>query len=292
MAWSRPGGSLAAKVGDWLRSAVRTAVVVARLPAGSLAIVMAPPVFAPLTTLAVARWRRVRVAIDAHSGAFNDDRWRWSFGIMAWVARRADALIVTNAELLADVDVGSTPVIVLHDPLNEVIEAEGRCPAPTRPRVLFPASGAADEPLEAVAEVARRLRDEVEIVVTGGRIPEPLVRAGVTAPGFVPRPDYLAWLRSADVVLALTTRAATMQRAAYEAAELGRALVCSDTKVLREAFGAMAEMTTNDPDGMEAAIRRALSDRDRLAAGAAAVVSVLRNTEGLAAARLRELVGR
>lgn len=292
MPWSRPGGSLAIKATDWIRSAVATARIVFGLPRGSLAVVMSPPVFAPLVAWACARLRGVRVAIDAHSGAFNDDRWRWSFGMMAWLARRCDALIVTNTELIEGVNVGRTPVVVLHDPLNEAVVDLTPVPEPTLPRVLFPASGAPDEPLDALAQVAARLKGEFEVVVTGGRVPGALVEAGVTATGFLPRAEYLAWLRSADVVLALTTREATMQRAAYEAAEAGKPLVCSDTAVLRHTFGPMSEMAANDARSLEEAVRRAVLDRERLAQAAGSVVAGLKLTEAAAARQLRDLAAR
>jgi glycosyltransferase involved in cell wall biosynthesis len=89
--------------------------------------------------------------------------------------------------------------------------------------------------------------------------------------GYLPREQYAELLASADVVLALTTREATMQRAAYEALEAGRPIVASDTRVLRESLGDAAEYTAPDGEAIASAVRRALARSDQMVAAMPAV---------------------
>jgi glycosyltransferase involved in cell wall biosynthesis len=290
MPWANPGASPPDKIISWLRSAARTWKVVRQQRGPSLVVVMSPPVFAPLVALLARRSRSVRVAIDAHSGAFNDERWRWSFGLMAALCRRADALIVTNRELIEPFDVGDCPVIELHDPLNESPPVESQS-SRKGPYVVFPSSGAPDEPFDAVAGAIPLLTDDVEVVVTGSRVPASVADAGASLPGFLPRDEYLALVSGCDAVLALTTREATMQRTAYEAAEAGKGLVASGTRVLRETFGPMAVFTEHEPRSLAAAVREAVARREELERGAAEVADRLRRQEAEGVARLLEMAG-
>jgi len=284
MPWARPGQSAVRTIPGWFRSAAATRRALHDLPDGSLVIVQSPPVFAPLVALLVGR--RHTVAVDLHSGAFNDPRWRWSYGLMQWVANRCDAAIVTNTALLADRPLRCR-VIELHDPLEPVANVD---PAPRTgpPIVVFPASGAADEPLAAVAEAARSLGDAAEVVVTG-RVADRLAGSPVRATGFLPRDDYEDLLSQASVVLALTTRDATMQQAAYEALERGRPLVASGTATLRAALGAAAVYVEPDATSIADGVRRALAEAPDLVAAGRSVLEDLRRQSASAVTALLAL---
>jgi glycosyltransferase involved in cell wall biosynthesis len=67
-----------------------------------------------------------------------------------------------------------------------------------------------------------------------------------------------------------------MNRAAFEAIGLGRPLVLSDIPGLRGRFGQAALFSANEPAAMAAAIRRALEQRDELAAKSRQLQSTLR----------------
>jgi glycosyltransferase involved in cell wall biosynthesis len=250
------------------------------LPDDATVVVSSPPVFAPATVLAAARRRTVNVAIDVHSGALNDPRWRWSFAWMRRLLRRCDLVLVTNREIVRGVDLPAGRVVVVHDPL--AFEAVPVVPAEGLPVVVFPASGADDEPIDAVIEAAELLRGSARIVVTG-RHRRPLGAA--QAVGFLPVDDYRGLLAGAAAVLALTTREATMQCAAYEALHLGLPIVCSDTVALRGALGPSAVVVSNTGESIAAGIREALDRGPELAASAAVVNDRLRQESrtGLAA---------
>jgi glycosyltransferase involved in cell wall biosynthesis len=275
MPWARSGGPLAGTVVGWLRSGARTVRLVLAVPRGGLVVVMCPPVFALVAALAAARPRGVRVAADLHSSSVNDAGWAWSHGLLRRCMRHCSHLIVTNDQLLDGFDTGGRPVLVIHDP--PVALPEGGTPPclPPGPVVVFPSSGGADEPLQALVQAARLLRGEATVVITG-RQPGLRGELDVVLPGYLTDQDYAALLRRADVVLALTTREATMQRAGYEALELGRPLVCSDTAVLREAFHDAAVFTGSGAEEIAEAVRLALHDSERLSRTSARVRSRMR----------------
>lgn len=287
MPWAWPGRSLARTLLGWLRSGLRTWRIARSLPTGSVVVTMAPPVFCPLVALAAARGRGVHLVIDLHSGALNDARWRWTFGVMRWVIRRAEAVIVTNPDLLEGQDTGTTPVLVIHDPfwIGQRPQAVPD-PMPGRPYALFPASGSSDEPIDALAEAAALLTGQVEVIVTGDRPPGE-DRPGIRRTGFLPGGEFQSLMAHAAVVLALTTREATMQRAAYEGLQLGRPLVCSGTGVLRRVLADAAVFVGNTGPAIAAGISEAMARAEQLQAAGAAVQAIMRadSERGLAAVR-------
>jgi hypothetical protein len=287
MPWARPRQPLPRTILGWLRSARRTRRLLRSLPPGSAAVAMAPPVFCPLVALWTARGRGIKVAIDLHSGGLNDPDWRWSFGIMRWAIRRAATVIVTNLDLLEGHDTGTTPVRVIQDPFWVKDEHEvDLAPAPGKPYAVFPASGAPDEPIDEVADAARRLAGRVKIVVTGSRPSRPET-PGLRFTGFIPAAEFRSLMARASVVLALTTREATMQRAAYEGLQLRRPLVCSGTKILRQVLMDAAVFVENSGPSIAEGVIEGISRADELVAAGEAVEAAIKTEaeRGLAAVR-------
>lgn len=288
MPWALPRRVLPRQVVSWSRSAARTWHVVRALPPGAVVVAVSPPVFNPLVCVAAAG-RRHRVVIDAHSGTFNDNRWRWSHPLVRACARRCAAVLVTNAAVGREVLGDHARLIVLHDPLldrnpcSQTVRPQRR----DRPYVLFPASGAPDEPIAAVVQAADLLADDVDVIVTG-RIGSPPRGSVAHFTGYLPQQSYRDTLQRADAVLALTTREGTMQRAAYEALEVGTRLICSDTAALRATFGPVADYSPNEGESLAVVVRRSLARpraecrvqerrlRKQLNAEGAAVLALLR----------------
>lgn len=262
MPWAEHRGPRGRLLFRYLRSARSTVAAVRSLPTGSVVLCQLPPVFAPMVVIATARGR-VQLVLDAHSGTWNDNRWEWSHRLLARVLRRTSLLIVTNLGLLDGHPVPeATPVAVAHDPLAP----RGHAPGPVEwPRqVVFPASGASDEPLLAVTEAGRRLSAEgVSIVVTGSHSPQ-VAGPGIERPGWLSQAEYEGLIDTSAAVLALTTREHTMQRAAYEALERGVPIVASGTGVLREALAGAAVYVDPDADSIVDGIREAIRRRDEL----------------------------
>lgn len=233
--------------------AVRTVRLLrARRP--DVLLVMAPPAALVLIGLV---WRRLtggRLVVDAHSGAVLGRPLAWRLG------RHADCTVVTLPSLTE----GLPRAVALHDPPAAAV------PAAPHGEVVFPASWYSDEPHEDLVEAARLLPD-VRLAVTG-RPPQALdVPPNLRLTGFLPREQYLELVAGAPLVLALTTRPETMQRAAYEAVAAGRPVVASDTAALRSYLGPAAVYAGRGGPALAAAVSEALRRAGELEAAATQV---------------------
>lgn len=217
-------------------------------------LVMAPP--AALVLLGLA-WRRLtggRLVVDAHSGAVLGRPLSWRLG------RHADCVVVTLPSLTA----GLPRAVALHDPPALAVQA------PRHSEVVFPASWYSDEPHDDLVAAARLLPD-VRFAVTGRPPPGVDVPPNLRLTGFLAREQYLALVAGAPVVLALTTRPDTMQRAAYEAVAAGRPVVASDTAALRSYLGPAAVYAGRGGPALAEALREGLRRAHELAEAAAQV---------------------
>lgn len=289
MPWARPGQPAHRRFVGWFRSALATVEAIRPLGAGSLVVVQVPPVFAPWTArLAIGR-RPITLVLDAHSGAFNDSRWRWSLRLLAAVISRSDGLIVTNEELLAGAPRVTVPLFVMHDPLTHRRDERSTAFGRDRlPYVVFPASGSLDEPVDAVLAAAEILRGRVDVFVTGRSEKRGHIGSAHLT-GFIPIDDYRRLLEGASAVLALSERESTMQRAAYEALELGCPIVCSSTRVLKHALGSAAVYVSNDATSIADGVEQALTRADELRTAAAEVLDTMRQQSAEVLQRIRTL---
>jgi glycosyltransferase involved in cell wall biosynthesis len=221
----------------------------------------------------VARLLGARIAVDIHTGALVDRRWRWSVPLLAWACRRAGLAIVTLPSLAAGLEARGVRTAVLPDPLPDLVPgdavrdtADGDRPS----RVVAICSWAPDEPIEAlIASAAGR---PWQLSITGrprGAVEAP---ANVRLTGFLDDREYVDLLAEADAVVALTTRGETLLSGAWEAIALGRPLVLSDTEALRSTFGAGPPYVRSDAASIAAGIASVLADP----AGSAGVAARLR----------------
>lgn len=210
-------------------------------------VVMAPPALLVLLGLLWSRLTGARLVVDAHSKAAVGGTWS------ARLAAHADLVLVT----LPDLAQGFPRALALHDAPGGAVDA------PMHDEVVFPASWYDDEPLDEVLAAARAL-PAVRFALTG-RAPAGLdVPSNVRLTGFLVRPEFLALVAGAPLVMALTTREHTMQQAAYEAIAAGRPVVASDTAALRSYLGDAAVYAGD----LAGAVGAGLSDLPRLEAAA------------------------
>jgi glycosyltransferase involved in cell wall biosynthesis len=227
-----------------------------------LIVVQSPPSFAAWVTAFYARASGAVLVIDAHSDAF--ERWIWMSPrfITAAVARTALATLVTNRHWAERVrSWGGVAKVVSSIPTTF---APGVAPdLGAGPHVAVVNTWAPDEPLDALLAAAA-LVPEATFHVTGrddrvanlaGPIP-----ANVRFTGFLPEDRYHGLLRTADVVVCLTTRDHTMQNGASEALSHGTPIVTSDWEVLRDYFAKGTAHVDNSPPRIAAGIRAVLDD--------------------------------
>src|SRR3989449_212435 len=246
-------------------------------------LVANPPAVAPLVIWLGSLLLRYRFIVDAHSGAFQHARWSWTLPLQRFIARRAQASIVTNSHMAAQVrSWGGRAEMVQDLALN--LDPAGVSIRRGDFHIVFVCTYSVDEPVEAVVEAARRLPG-VQFSFTGDPSYAPRrfrdrIPSNVHLTGFIPDADYLALLRGADAILVLTRENHTMQRGGYEAVSLGKPLITSDWPLLREVFSRGTVHVDNSPESIAAAVRRIKDDPETFRKAMAA----LRQSRGVVSA--------
>lgn len=264
-------------VPKYLLQAIETVGILFRERPGA-AFVMSPPVFAPLVVALVCVLRGIPFVIDAHSSAFLDRRWRHFQGLQAWLCRKAATTIVHNPTLASRVRaLGAHATLVPDVPIEF---GRGHFPITASFSAAAACSFNHDEPVAELVDAARRM-PHVQLFITGDA--ERMARSlraslppNVILTGFLSTGDYGALFSGVDVVIALTTRPATMLRSAYEAIYAGTPVIVSDSDVLRAAFPMGAVHVVNDGPAIAAALETIRSDGARYRARARELREVMR----------------
>lgn len=257
-------------------------------------VVITPPVFAPAVAWLWCHTHRCRFVVDCHTATFYWWKWRWSVPLHWLLFRRVDAVLCHTDDDEARVRSWGVPTVLLPDDLPDPTQGSPLSRGDGRPRVVVAGSLETDEPV-ADALRAAALLPEVEVRVTGNprRLPE-AVRA--TAPGnvvftgYLPYPQFLGELLTADVVAVFTTCTHAMNRAAFEAIAVGRPLVLSDLPFLRARFGQAPVFCANQPEAMARAIHQALEEQRPLADRSRALQQRLRDQRETALSQLQAIL--
>jgi glycosyltransferase involved in cell wall biosynthesis len=137
-------------------------------------------------------------------------------------------------------------------------------------RMVVICSFSPDEPIAEVVQAAEML-PEIEFCVTGdytrasGSLVEKITQ-NVVLTGYLNRIDYVALLRSADAIIALTKRDSTMLSGANEAFALSKPLITSGWPSLRNYFrnAAIYVSDRHTPEEIAEAVIEVASMRDEL----------------------------
>jgi glycosyltransferase involved in cell wall biosynthesis len=256
-------------------------------------LVVTPPVVAPLVAWAWCRRQRAALVVDCHTDAFHAARWRWARPLHRFLLRRARAALVHTEEAEELVRTWGAPGLLLPDDVPDVTQA-GVAAGSERPVVLVAGSLDGNEPVaETVAAAA--LAPELEFRLTGDveRVPGPVQAAAppnAVFTGFLPYERFLGEMLAARAVAVFSTDPHIMNRAAFEAAGMGRPLVLSDLPGLRSRFGDEALYTANRPAEMAAAVRRAVAAEEELAGRSRELAARLRRQRAAALDRLRAML--
>jgi glycosyltransferase involved in cell wall biosynthesis len=227
----------------------------------------------------------VKVIIDAHNGGIDplDGKYAWLTRFAQRALRKSNLVIVTNAALARQVEGLGAKTFVLTDPMPDFPaardDAPGSSDAAVR-RVVAICTWASDEPYLELINAAALLPPGCELAITGRpRLTEAQrasLPANVRLTGFVSESDYTQLLRTADVIVDLTTRENCLLCGAYEAVSVHKPLVVSDTAALRELLEDAALYCENDARSIAAAITSALDQSSALEHSARQRDSVLR----------------
>lgn len=251
-----------------------------------------PPSFLPHILLALRPIAGgYKIVVDCHQSVF-EPPWTQVAGATA-AMNRCDIVLVHNKEtgaLAEGIGVAPERILILEDPPSELDAPEpGRAEDPNAPPcVIVPCSFAPDEPIP-VLIAAARLLPEVRFLVTGSRrkaeglgylrdCPQ-----NVRFTDYLPVPEFERLFVNASVVLGLTKFEGIQLSVANEALGANRALVLSDTRILRAMFGEAALFAKTTPEDIAARLREALALRPELEMRSAAL-KTRRNEDWRAAA--------
>jgi glycosyltransferase involved in cell wall biosynthesis len=262
--WKRLGSHPATVLLKYVGQALQTWQILLRDKPEAV-FVMSPPVIAALVVYPYCAVRGIPLVIDAHTGAFVDRRWRHFQRLQHWLCRKAATTIVTNThlqQLLAahGADATILPDVPVRYPESAITFKQHDFV------VAVICSFDYDEPVELLLDAARELPG-VRFLVTGdgGRVEHRNLTfpANVSLTGFLDDGAYGQLLRTADVVMALTTGKHKMLRAAYEAIYEGTPIIISESPMLTEEFGKGAILIDNSVSSLVAAVREMQANMDR-----------------------------
>lgn len=247
-----------------------------------LVFVQSPPTVAVWVAALYTALRGGRFVIDQHSDAFGRARWTRPRWLNRFVARRAMVTFVTDDYWAEQLRADGVRVLVVPDAPTHDDPVPGRHPGLVADgfNIAVVNTWAADEPLDALLRAAALLPD-VTFHVTGAvaRHEDVVANAApnVRFTDFLPRPEYVRLLASADAVVCLTIRNHTMQRGACEALGLARPIITSDWPLLRSYFSDGTVHVDATESSIRAGVRRLMADYDRYAAGIAALRDLRRS---------------
>lgn len=243
---------------------------------GSIVFVQSPSIVLANLATTLGGLAGIKVVVDAHNGGIDplEGQKPWLTRLARRALRKADLTIVTNQALATQIESFGAKAFVLPDPMPDFPPARAEEPAPGSPHyyILAICTWASDEPYQELLRAARLLPAGCELAITGRpRLTEQqraALPANVRLTGFVSESDYAQLLRTADVIVDLTTRENCLLCGAYEAISVHKPLVVSDTAALRELLDDAALYCANDAPAIAAAINTAIERRAPLAENA------------------------
>jgi glycosyltransferase involved in cell wall biosynthesis len=261
--------------GRYLTCLCKTAGVYREQKPGII-FVQNPSMILALFSVLYGKVFRVPVIIDAHNaGLFPcEGKKAWANRLAASIVKLATVTIVTNEPLAFHVEEMGGKPFVLPDPLPNLKVAEGNgMRLKGKHNVLYVCTYAEDEPYADVINAGHLVGEEVCIYVTGdpkkchGKLPA-TIPGNVILTGFLPEEEYVKMLAAAELVVVLTRREDCLLCGAYEAVSLGKPLITSDRRVLREYFHKGAAYTDNSAADLAEKIRTCIDHHDRMSAEA------------------------
>jgi Glycosyl transferases group 1 len=237
--------------------------------------------------------RPMRIVADCHNAMFSPPWSSMPGGIS--LLSRCELVLVHNDQMLAAALALGLPADKLRV-LEDVPAAQMPKPeAPPawladlpRPWVLMAGSYGRDEPVAEVLQAAGSLVGQATVIITGRLSNAQRNGHDISAPpanvrltDYVPVQQFDNLMGNADVVLALTRFDGIQLSACNEALGFGRALVVSDTPLLRRMFDSAAVVAdSGDPAALANAIRAAAA-RQRVLENASAALARRRRDDWL-----------
>ena len=240
----------------YLLQSIRTIRILIR-EKPKIVFVQNPPIFASLLVFLYTKINDKKFIIDSHTGALLAPWWKWSLPLHAFLSRRALITIVTNKYLEKIVKSWRAKAYIIAD-IPTVFDRSEKFSTKGKNNIAVINTFSPDEPIEQILEAASYLPD-IFFYITGDTI-----RAkkkylynhpdNIKFTGFLTDDKYIGLLRSVQAVLVLTKDNYTMQRGACEAVSLGKPIITSNWRILREYFKKGTIFVDNSSHGIKEGI--------------------------------------
>lgn len=233
-------------------------------------MVQNPSVVLTFFVVIFSRIGRFHSVVDAHNEGISPFyvKFNWLLPLYTEIQKRADLTIVTNIELARKVRDNGGRTFVLEDKIPEFNNVE-HIDLQGVHNLVFICTFEKDEPYLEVIKAARLIDNCTCIYVTGKyqKIPFHIIKnapSNIIFTGFLADQQYINLLNSADIIIDLTLMENCLVCGAYEAVALGKPLILSDTKALRDYFTMGAIYTKNTSEAIAKAINHSLENIEKL----------------------------
>ncbi len=237
-----------------------------------------PPVFAPIVSWLYCLIFRSRLAIDSHTAAFLDKKWRFFFPLFRFVAKRADLNTAHNYKNLEILEKwGIEPAFVLqnYNPKYDLGLLQGEMKnqdlaekAEKSELPIFMVNRFANDDDWQTVFRAAELMKEATFFVTGSVPKDKNIKettpSNVVLTGYLNHDDFMRLMWRSRVVLAFTSREDTVLWSIREIMALRKPFITSDTEVLRHYFGEVGLFVKSDSEKLAKRIKEAVEEEDKI----------------------------
>ena len=203
-----------------------------------------PSLFLALAAVIIKPFFGYKLIVDRHTNfklkhrQSLNPKWILFQCLSNYTLKKADITIVTNKYLRLLVNSLGGTALVLQDKLPSIpINLNDKLDLP-KFSALFICTYADDEPYKKVFNAVAKMHD-IDIFVTGNipsHIEQKSLRKNIHLLGFVSDETYLNYLASVDFVVVLTNQEFTLNCGSYEAVVMGKPMLLSNTKTIRDYF--------------------------------------------------------
>ena len=235
--------------------------------------------------------------VDTHNASISPDSIlvkKHGF-LFKYFQHKADLTIVTNKSLADLVAHNGGKPFTLPDKLPVMLPAAKQIKLEGKYNIVYTCSFNSDEPYMEVINCARNLPEDVLIYITGNfkkqkRIGVVNLPPQIIFTGFLSENDYWQLLYAADIMIVLTKRENCLVCGGYEAIAIGKPLILSDRKILREYFYKGTIFTANRSELISDTIFRGIKGIDKLQADVKELKQELDVTWLLSGNRLKGII--
>lgn len=233
-----------------------------------IVFVQIPPLGSALAGFLYAKTYSKKLIFDTHSGLFFPECWHQKLYLLFYriMLKYISMNLVHNEGILKRNILTNTRTIVLEDKLPFKLVDSVLHPNREKFRMAVICGYGKDEPLQTILE-SIRLVPEVEFYLTGDSRALKMkyfLTENIILTGHLTDEEYENFLRTANAIMAFTTRPDTVLCGAYEAVSLAKPLITSDLPMLRKYFSKGTIHAANDAQSITSAIRLLVNNYERL----------------------------